>query len=47
MPVSVGMHHFIPHRGLLRGIQTQLRNPARLHTRDRYGQGYEKRRCGE
>ncbi len=30
MPVLVGFQQFVPHRGLARGIQTQLRNPARF-----------------
>jgi hypothetical protein len=30
MPVLVGLQQFVPHRGLARGIQTQLRNPARF-----------------
>ncbi len=30
MPVLVCLQQFVSHRGLARGIQTQLRNPARL-----------------
>jgi hypothetical protein len=37
MPVSVGLQQFVPHRGLSRGIQTQLRNPARFILADVVG----------
>ncbi len=30
MPVLVGLQQFVPHRGLSRGIHSQLRNPARF-----------------